>query len=139
MGHDVFTYGTLMVPEVMRAVTGQAYTHQRAALHGFNRFRVRHEVYTAIIAAADASTTGRLYLGVDAASLKRLDDFEGEYYTRQSVTVMVTGDHGETHQAIAYVIADAHRHRLSDEPWDEAAFVEHHLPEFLNQMRGWMS
>ncbi|MEM8495910.1 MAG: gamma-glutamylcyclotransferase family protein [Planctomycetota bacterium] len=137
MGHDVFTYGTLMVPDVMRAVTGKRFQSRNAALHGFNRLRVRHEVYPAIVAAADASTRGRLYVGVDAANLKRLDDFEGEYYTRQSVTV--TDDHGEIRQALAYVIADVHRHRLSEEPWDEAAFVEHHLPEFMKQVRGWMS
>ncbi|MEM1447072.1 MAG: gamma-glutamylcyclotransferase family protein [Planctomycetota bacterium] len=137
MGHDVFTYGTLMVPDVMWAVTEKHFQSCNATLHGFNRFRVRQEVYPAIVAAADASTTGRLYLGVDADSLKRLDDFEGEYYTRQSVTV--TDENDEERHALAYVIADVHRHRLSEEPWDEAAFVEHHLPEFLKQVRGWMS
>ena len=76
----VFTYGTLMLPSVMEAVTGRRFAAQKAMLHGYARFRVKGASYPGVVEAVGATTDGVLYLDVDAPSLARLDAFEGAFY-----------------------------------------------------------
>ncbi|MEM6854836.1 MAG: gamma-glutamylcyclotransferase family protein [Planctomycetota bacterium] len=133
----VFTYGTLMISDVMRAVTGQTFSSQPATLNGYARFRVKGEVYPGIVAATDTHIDGRLYMDVDDTSLGRLDRFEGEIYARQMVKV-ISGD-GKPRLAVVYVIRDVYRDCLSGEPWDEKDFIQQHLPAFLRSADGLIS
>jgi inositol oxygenase len=129
MSELVFVYGTLLFPEVMRAVTGRAFPAEPARVEGFARVCVRGAVFPALVERPGAATAGRLCRGVDAASLARLDAFEGALYARRALRVRT--DSGETVSAWAWVAAaDAHG-ALGDEPWDPEAFARLHRAGFL--------
>ena len=125
----VFTYGSLVVPEVMEAVTGRQFQYAESLLPEFERFVLKGQSYPGIIHTGHGSTVGRVYFDIDDESLERLDHFEDDYYVRQIVDVE-TLDHPEL-KAFTYVIPLDQRDLLSDDPWDESRFVAESLEAFL--------
>jgi gamma-glutamylcyclotransferase (GGCT)/AIG2-like uncharacterized protein YtfP len=130
----VFCYGTLEWPQVVETVTGRRFPGAPAVLPGFARFRMRQQVYPAVVECEGAETRGLVWLGVDAHALARLDAFEGALYERRALEVR--GEAGETFAAWAYVLHPRERARLSDEPWDRDTFAQRHLATFLAGVRG---
>lgn len=130
----VFAYGTLMVPAVMEAVTGRRWASEPALLRDYARFRLRGASYPGILPQAGATTDGVLYRAVDPAALARLDAFEGRFYDRLRVRVETPKE--TQHPAEVYVVAPAHRHRLSAETWHLDAFRREHLDAFLASYHG---
>jgi gamma-glutamylcyclotransferase (GGCT)/AIG2-like uncharacterized protein YtfP len=129
----LFTYGTLVFPEVMTAVAGRSFASVPATLDGFERVCVRGAVYPAARAAIGARITGLLHLDLDAGPLARLDRFEGELYQRQGVCV--TRADGTTCAAEAYVVPARSFHRLEPRPWDLDRFRRDHLAAYLARCR----
>jgi len=125
----VFTYGTLAVPAVMEAVTGRRFAEREAELAGFARCRLRGRSYPAAVERAGARVAGRLYDAVDAATLARLDRFEGPLYERREVSVLLPA--GGEARAEVYVLAASRRGELLDEPWDPAAFERVELGAYV--------
>src|SRR5262245_45492617 len=110
----VFTYGTLMFPEVWQAVVGRQFTTVAATATGYAIYRVRDAVFPGIIAAGERDTVrGVVYLDVDAASLASLDLFEDDFYRR--VTLSLTCDDGQRRAADAYVVPEKNREVLTTE------------------------
>ena len=73
----VFTYGTLMYPEVWRAVVGREFATVGGRAAGFAIYRVQDAVFPGIIAATpQEAAPGVVYLDVDQASVDRLDRFD---------------------------------------------------------------
>jgi gamma-glutamylcyclotransferase (GGCT)/AIG2-like uncharacterized protein YtfP len=130
----VFTYGSLMIPSVMAAVTGKHFQVMKACLKEYARFKVKGESYPGIVYKTGAATGGVVHCDVDDPSLKLLDDFEGELYKRISVQIEV--DQNGPLIAEAYVISPEHLHLLSSEPWDFDEFKKEHLHEFLQGYKG---
>jgi gamma-glutamylcyclotransferase (GGCT)/AIG2-like uncharacterized protein YtfP len=119
---NVFTYGTLMFPEIWERVVGRPAAAARGQVAGFSIYRVEGAEFPGIIASAGTSIVrGVVYLDVDAASLARLDAFEDDFYKR--VPVAVDCDDGRRRQAEAYVVPEDRRAVLSDEPWQVDEFV----------------
>jgi gamma-glutamylcyclotransferase (GGCT)/AIG2-like uncharacterized protein YtfP len=118
----VFTYGTLMFPEVWRAVVGKQFETAAATAAGFKIYFVRDAVYPGIIGTPSGSVTGMVYFDVDAESISRLDIFEGVDYHRQPIEI-TRSDNGQKLPADAYVIPTAHRHLLTNEPWSAQKFA----------------
>jgi gamma-glutamylcyclotransferase (GGCT)/AIG2-like uncharacterized protein YtfP len=125
----VFAYGTLLFPAVMEAVTGRRFGTREAELAGYARRRLRRRIYPAAVASPGACVAGRLYEGVDAPTLARLDRFEGELYERRRVSV-APAEGGEV-SAELYVLVAAHRGELLDDPWDPEEFASAHLGAYL--------
>lgn len=118
----VFTYGTLVFPEVWRSVVGRSFATVNGEAAGFQLFRVQGAVFPGISAASDAdSVPGVVYLDVDSESIARLDRFEGDFYERRSIAV--DGADGQRRMAEAYVVPDANRSLLTSEPWTRESFV----------------
>lgn len=118
----VFTYGTLMFPDVWRAVAGREFASVPAHANGFAIYRVRNAVFPGIIAATPQDAVpGVVYLDVDEATIERLDRFEDDFYRRQAVDVRCSD--GRVLQADAYVVPAGQRDVLTDEPWLAAEFV----------------
>jgi gamma-glutamylcyclotransferase (GGCT)/AIG2-like uncharacterized protein YtfP len=130
----LFTYGSLMIASVMHAVTGQNFQRRKASLRDYARFKLKGESYPGITYHKGAFTDGIIYLDVDALSLKRLDEFEGEVYER--VSVRVETDQGESLTGETYVIKREYRKLLSSEPWDLEEFKKDHLKEFMASYKG---
>jgi len=129
----VFTYGTLVFPEVMDAVTGRTFVQVGATLAGFTRVCVRGAVYPAAREQGGGSIAGLLYLDVGAAALTRLDRFEGELYERRSVRVM--RDDGASSAAQVYVVPPARYGRLEPRAWDVEQFRREHLASYVARCR----
>src|SRR5262245_53422920 len=116
----VFTYGTLMFPEVWQSVVGRSFETVGGQAEGYAIFRVQDAVFPGIAAAPGSAVQGVVYLDVDDASLARLDRFEDDFYDRQSLTIAC--EDGQLLQAEAYVVPPANSNVLTNEPWERNAF-----------------
>jgi gamma-glutamylcyclotransferase (GGCT)/AIG2-like uncharacterized protein YtfP len=126
----LFCYGTLQSPLVMKAVTGQSYDGREAILSNWARFRVQGSEYPGIIRKEEASVTGKVYWGLDEATMSQLDEFEGDKYER--VVVEVSLADGTKTDAWAYAIKDECKKLLSDDPWDFDRFMQYGLEKFIH-------
>ncbi|MDH5297989.1 MAG: gamma-glutamylcyclotransferase [Desulfobulbaceae bacterium] len=133
MSVALFTYGTLMVEEIMAALAGKPLPSREAVLKGFQRFRMRGEIYPGIGPATGHETRGRLYVAMDDETMALLDAFEGEQYHRQPLTV-TTAD-GTSQAAETYLLASSFSHCRTDRPWEIEQFTSRHLTRFLVQCR----
>ena len=128
--HNVFVYGTLMIPEILLSVTDRIFPGEDAVLQDFGRFCVAGESYPGIKEEAGAFTAGILYGNVDPESLSSMDSFEGDQYERRLVTVL--DKKGREHRAFTYVIAPSYVPALSDHPWSLDQFKAKHLVSFMS-------
>lgn len=133
MATSLFTYGTLLFPDIMQAITGRALPSEQATLHGYQRYRVRGRVYPGLTVEQLEVVEGRLYRGVDLALWERLDAFEGDLYERIVVPVAVSRGLVAAH---VYVMKASHQSELSDEVWDADAFQSIHKRSYLAACRG---
>lgn len=125
----LFTYGTLMVPQVMSAVCGASFPAEKAVLTGYRRYGIKNKAFPAIVKENGAHTDGLLYSGISRKAIERLDAFEGDIYCRKKVKVTLTGDCAVC--CLTYVLKDQHRHLLSGNPWNEDQFRDRHLAGYL--------
>ena len=133
---NIFTYGSLMFPEVWERVVVSNYRSSSARLDGYLRRRLRGETYPAIVEQGRGShVDGMLYFGVSTEDLARLDRFEGEYYVRRRVQV-IASKKGISCDAFSYVLSGQYRHLLSDSDWDPGSFRKQALQQFLDNYVG---
>lgn len=132
MSATLFVYGTLLAPELRRALLGRELQGTPANLDGYACFRVRRAPYPAITPALDACTAGEIIDGLSSADFAKLDDYESAMYRRLIVTVRDQA--GNNVDASTYVIDATARQRLSDEPWDYAAFRLQQLDRYLKAL-----
>lgn len=133
----LFTYGTLTIPEVMQAVTGQTFQATDALLPGYERFCLVDKTYPGIIKSGQHATAGRVYHDIDALSLQRLDYFEDDLYVRQAVTVVLPDK--STICADVYIVPPHQIHWISNQVWSEEYFRTSQLETFLTRVSHWMS
>ena len=120
----VFTYGSLMFPEVWSRVVSGSYRALPVHAKHYARFAVRDETYPGAVAQAGAVLHGMLYCDVDTADLKVLDRFEGADYRRVEIEVLAAD--GQTCKAQIYLYLQIAQ--LSDSDWKPEEF---RLSEFL--------
>jgi gamma-glutamylcyclotransferase (GGCT)/AIG2-like uncharacterized protein YtfP len=132
----VFTYGTLMFPQVWRAVTGREFATIGGTAKGFAIYRVGNAVFPGITPAdADCIVRGIVYLDVDDATLARLDRFEDDFYQRQ--TLVIACDDGQKRAADAYVVTRERKGVLTAETWNGESFLASGgLEEFVRRFAG---
>jgi gamma-glutamylcyclotransferase (GGCT)/AIG2-like uncharacterized protein YtfP len=124
---NVFSYGSLMFPEVWQKIVRHEYQSSAGTIHGFRRLCVRDGNYPALVISPRAQPiVGRLYLDVRADDVARLDHFETDEYVRVAVITTVDGK-AKAAQAYLAVNVDA----LMSIEWDATAFEKTGLPEFL--------
>jgi len=128
----LFVYGTLLAPELLRAIIGRSLQGVPAFLSGYSCYRVRRAAYPAVTREAGALTYGSLFSGIDRSQWESLDEFESNLYERHLVDVSLA-DESDV-DAYTYVIANAHRDRLTCEAWDFEHFRRHHLNRYLRQL-----
>ncbi len=132
---DLFTYGTLMVPEIMRHVAGCDLQGVAVTVEGYVRYGVRGEQYPGVIGSADERVEGILYRDVPTEAMRRLDLFEGEMYHRETVRVVRKSD-GVAMAAEVYVFKPAYAHLLTGDPWDFQRFLKNGRKFFEDGYRG---
>jgi len=86
--HDVFVYGTLRDPDLVRRLAGRTFAQRSAVLRGYRRVEPAGR-YPWIEPCAEAQVEGILLCDVDDAALARLDEYEdeGRLYAREEVEV----------------------------------------------------
>jgi len=131
--HTLFTYGTLIIEEVMAQVTGRTFPCTDAVLHDYGRYRIRNEVYPGIVFRKGSRVEGKLYFNIDDEALARLDAFEDDVYERIMVRA-VAGD-GTAYDAFTYRIKGDRTDVLTEEPWDADEFRAEHIDEFIVDIR----
>ena len=105
MGFNIFTYGTLMFPEIWDRVVGRRYPKTEATIRGYQRRKIKGEPYPALVHGNPHDrVTGVLYLGVTAEHLTRLDRFEAETYKR--IEVRCKTAEGKVFPALAYLFRE---------------------------------
>jgi gamma-glutamylcyclotransferase (GGCT)/AIG2-like uncharacterized protein YtfP len=132
----VFTYGSLMFPEVWKIVVGREFETVKGTLASHSIFRVRDATFPGIIAASsECVVQGLVYLNVDAASVERLDRFEDDFYERRSLPIECRD--GLRRNADAYTVPPQHRQVLTAEPWAAETFVSSGgLADFIQRFQG---
>lgn len=123
---NVFTYGSLMYPEVFRPVTLASLRCLRARLDCWSRHAIRGRTYPAAVPETGASIEGVLWLELDEDAMRRLDRFEGDEYERRQVLVTLPG--GEQVDAQIYRWLDSAS--LLPHDWSSNEFERHHLSDF---------
>jgi gamma-glutamylcyclotransferase (GGCT)/AIG2-like uncharacterized protein YtfP len=85
---NLFTYGSLMFPEVIyKLTTRQDYSKANAVLHNFARRRVKARVYPGITPLQGACVNGVVYYGLIQEDIQILTAFENVEYVPTVVTV----------------------------------------------------
>ncbi|HEU4429545.1 MAG TPA: gamma-glutamylcyclotransferase family protein [Myxococcota bacterium] len=129
MTRQLFTYGTLMFPAVVRRLARRALPMRPAQLRGFARRALRGVGYPGIVPDCDAVVTGVLVGGVSPALLARLDRWEGVEYERRLVSVETLD--GAPALAHVYALAPRTLPRVLAIDWDAAAFEREQLARWL--------
>ena len=113
MTFHIFTYGSLMFPQVWQRVVRGSYRAAPAVASGFARLEIIGETYPGMVAQPGSSVPGVLYFDVTAHDIAALDAFEGAEYRRD--TVQVTLESGESVATGTYIYLLPQK--LSESPW----------------------
>jgi gamma-glutamylcyclotransferase (GGCT)/AIG2-like uncharacterized protein YtfP len=113
MSSHVFTYGSLMFPQVWQRVVRGEYRFARATAAGYARYAITGETYPGMVGQAGSAVQGVLYFDVGPQDLAALDAFEGGEYRREEIDV--TLDAGETVRASTYIYLLPEK--LSESKW----------------------
>jgi len=131
----LFTYGTLMCEDIMRNVAGCRLSNTHAVLREYRRYKVKGEVYPALVAGAGGMVEGIVYHDVPESAWLRLDRFEGEMYERRFVKVALAD--GRTETAYAYIIRKGFETRLDSIEWDFESFLRSGKTSFETDYAGY--
>ena len=125
---DFFVYGTLLLPEVMQVVVGRVPPSEQATLGGHVRSCLYNACYPAVVPGRGL-VQGRLYEGLRAAEVSRLDAYEGSEYRRARALGRLAD--GRCRPGHVYLLRAPFWHRLTGEPWDAEEFRTLHASRFL--------
>lgn len=132
MGMHVFTYGSLMFEPIWSKVVSGKYEKTEARLSGYKRLKIKDEVYPALLPGADTdSVEGIVYRNVSFGDLKRIEEFEGQYYRRE-ITACRLPD-GSTLIACVYVLDGRFNNLVEDELWEPEWFEKVGIQIFLEK------
>lgn len=132
---NVFTYGSLMFPQVWDTVVGREFATIRGTATAYAIYRVSGATFPGIIAEAGCEVRGLVYLDVDEESVARLDRFEDTFYDR--LTLSIDCEDGERRDADAYVIPEKNRSILTAEQWTAEHFESSGgLADFIARFQG---
>jgi len=127
---NLFTYGTLMIPEVIRAVLKRSPdVYQRASLSDHICRTLTDESFPGVKPLRDETTPGLVYQNLSEDDLKALDEYEGELFQRTKVTVL-TND-GNRAIAWCFLIKPQYEHLLSNNAWNWEQFIEEGLASYV--------
>ncbi len=124
---NIFTYGTLMFPELVYALTQKHFKSDDALIDNYIRYKVNTingaEEYPVIVDKINHSVKGKLIYGIDDESLKIIDFYEGDEYKRIIKPIIVDG---KTIEAFVYVW-NSNERIFGNLYWDENDFKMNYL------------
>ncbi len=87
----LFAYGTLRSVERVSQICGRKFDWAPAQLRDYKSYQLYDRDYPGLVPEPGGRTEGILYFDVDDASLRALDDYEGDEYVRVRVRVESNG------------------------------------------------
>lgn len=114
----IFTYDSLMFPQIWQRVVRGDYRSTPASAQGFARYALLDDTYPGMVARPDAVVEGVLYYDVDVQDIAALDAFEGSEYRRDAISIAIKS--GDSMIACTYIFLA--EQRLSAMLWDPQAF-----------------
>jgi gamma-glutamylcyclotransferase (GGCT)/AIG2-like uncharacterized protein YtfP len=127
---DLFVYGTLQFPDVLRVLLGRIPHGSMVALAGWRAAALAERSYPGLV-PAPATVRGQLLTGLTAGEAEILDEYESGPYDLRKLTLT------DGRAAWAYVWTDASAVLAHD--WSPAGFAADQLPDFVARCRGWLS
>lgn len=88
----VFTYGTLLSPQVLQVVLGRVPDRVDAELKGYSRHPINGQCYPAVRPCDGKSVQGSLLRSLTASELLAMDGFEDPAYERCILPVWLSDD-----------------------------------------------
>jgi gamma-glutamylcyclotransferase (GGCT)/AIG2-like uncharacterized protein YtfP len=124
---NIFVYGTLQSPEIIKKLTGKSFKSTPAVLQGYKRYWVKESVYPAVIQQIDEQTTGLVLENVDDLSFDIISFYEGDEYGKKKVTVNLNGIYKDV---LTFVWVNGNEF-LENKDWNldnfEETFLEYYL------------
>ena len=128
MAENLFVYGSLQSPAVLKVLLGRNPRQRQAILNGYSRFRVPGRTYPGINEDVNGTVDGSLLSELTVSETVLLDAFEGEEYVKRKVEVFEEEYRDERVVADAYVFRNVVTAR---EDWSLEEFERFHLEGFL--------
>ncbi len=119
MKSNLFVCGTLMIPELLYALTKKRFKMVDAVLEDHKRLRIRKKSYPALIPSKGDSVQGKLIFDLEEDDLKILDFYEDDEYIRKEIEI--------ADQTADVYIYNASREVLKERDWSEVYFRLKHL------------
>jgi gamma-glutamylcyclotransferase (GGCT)/AIG2-like uncharacterized protein YtfP len=127
---NIFVYGTLQSPEIIKKLTGKSFKNTPAVLEGYKRYWVKESDYPAVIQQIDEQTTGLVLENVDDLSFDIISLYEGDEYGKKKVTVNLNGI---SKDVWTFVWVNGNEF-LENKDWDFLNFEKTSLEYYLNEM-----
>ncbi len=124
---NLFVYGSLLFPEVMRVLLGRVPDSTPATVAGWRVAALPGRVYPCLV-PAEALAKGQLMKGLKPTEWRTLDAFEDTVYDLRRLTLTDGRD------AWAYICPDP-ANALPD--WDIHIFERDHLTDYLKRCAAW--
>jgi gamma-glutamylcyclotransferase (GGCT)/AIG2-like uncharacterized protein YtfP len=117
--HHVFTYGSLMFPDVFLGVTGQLAQAAPAIAIGWRRYGLKGKTYPGAIPTGfeHDQIHGVIWQGLSEQMVRALDAFEDKQYERVTTTVLTQDNQRQSVQIYQWLEHDA-----LDGSWDPTTF-----------------
>ena len=129
--NSLFVYGTLLNDEIMSELIGRTVKNSSATLFDYKCFAVADQSYPAIRPSQGSKVAGLLLTGLSSQEMQALDDYEGDQYRLELVTVKTISNHIEP--CWAYVFKPEYYHQLSRSSWSNDEFRSDQLRAFIAQ------
>jgi len=136
----LFVYGTLQYKPVLNFLLRRVPTCKPAVIRGYRRCRIIGLPYPAVVVDEAESVEGMLLFDLREDEMEVLHDYEGEEYALQEgVEAVMAG--GEAATCSLYMWRDEYLDMLVRplEPWDQSAFEENDLDDFVTSLRSGVS
>lgn len=127
---DLFVYGTLQFPEVLRALLGRTPDSSPVTLDGWRAAALARRPYPGLV-PANATVPGILLTGLGADELKVLDEYESGPYDLRELSLT------DGRPAWSYVWTDASCVLAAD--WSADEFAVEHLSGFVVRVGAWLA
>jgi len=131
---NIFTYGSLMFPMVWDKVVEESYNLSPAVLSEHICYQIKGADYPAMIPKLLHNVKGMVYCKVSPDDIQRLDKFEGEYYSRQSVSVTQYDE--EKMMVDTYILKPEYYSIMEEKRWDVKKFQVEGLDRFMKSYFG---
>lgn len=103
-----------MLPKLRLALLNRETQSQPAQLKHYRRFKVKGQTYPGLILAHGDRVDGCVLQGLSDEELLKLDDYEGEEYTRIVVEVEINS---ALQKVYTYLFTPSNSNRMTREPW----------------------